>query len=127
MATRRTASLAANRRRRRIAQDLVAYKDLIANPEDLGSLTSGSESGELFLPANARLAVSLDDVTAAGDIVVAGRSIVGGVAGRLFSLGYFERGPITVTRGGQARGGELTLHVLDEWGHARAIATATFA
>jgi hypothetical protein len=56
------------RRRRRIAQDLSAFASLIATPANLGAVAADADSGTaVTLPANARLAISLDDVTVAFD------------------------------------------------------------
>lgn len=120
-----------NRQRRRAAQDLSAYKALVASPADLGSAAAEAALDGFTLLANAEVAVSIDAATDPGDITVAvddrSLGIAGGGAGQLFRLGWLERGKeLTINRGVSGPAGTVELHVLDEWGRKRTVASGTF-
>ncbi len=103
-------------KRRKVAQDVKAYRFLAATP---GDATVG-----ITLPANALIGVSSDTATNQGDIVVSFSAdqitIPGGPAGKVFELIYGERGELVKV---VSSTGNATLHVLDQWHRPTAIAT----
>lgn len=104
-----------NWERRKLSQDLKAYRFLVATP---GDATAGVQ-----LPANGQMAVSSTSATIEGDIVVdvGGElvTIAGGPAGYVFRLAFGERSEhVRVT----VHPGQATLYVLDEWKRAFEIA-----
>lgn len=118
--------------RRKAAQALKAYSALISSPSNLGSVAADASLNDLVLPASARLAVSLDKNTSAGDITVTvnGRAIgvKGGASGTRFLLGFQEKGrKLSIKRGASALAGALSVYVIDDWGHAKKIAGGTFS
>ena len=134
MATPLIASVRYNaRRRRRIAQNLSAYAVLIETPEDLGNVAANADSATSFvLPADGRLAVSLDDVTVASDISLKDNDSGqvfggGGVADFVQKLSVLRRGrEIVVHRSLACPSGDCSIYILDEWQNPFLIATATF-
>lgn len=117
-------------KRRRVAKDITSYKQLAASPTDLGTAAAGASLTALPLPANARLALSVDTATTTGDITVTigdhTINIRGGDAGALQPLGFHERGQEVVVNNVSATGA-LTLYVLDDWSRPTAIATGTLS
>jgi len=120
------------RRRRRIAQDISAYSGLVATPTNLGAVAANADSGvSVTLPANARLAIALDDVTVASDLSIKdGVNQVfgaGGAADFVQKLDTTQRGrEVVVHRSLTCPSGTCSLYVLDAWSRPLLIATATF-
>jgi len=133
MATPLTASAQYNaRRRRRIAQNVSAYAEFVATPEDLGNVAANADSATaITLPADGRLAVALDDVTDPADISLkdgVGETFGnGGVADYVQRLSVFPRGrEVVVHRATGCPAGTCSIYLLDEWQRPLLIATATF-
>lgn len=123
------------RERRRAAQDLKEFDALRDSPQNLGTVAAGGDSASsVTLPANARLAVSLDDVTDENDLSLKNNDDPqdqvfggGGPADFVQKLSRFrEAQEITVHRDTDCPSGSFTMYVLDEWERPFAIATATF-
>lgn len=120
-------------RRRRAAQDFKAYEGLIDTPTNLGVVAAGADSAvSITLPANARLAISLDDITVAKDLSI--KDTVnqvyggGGVADFVQRLDVTPRGrEVVVHRSLTCPSGDCKLYILDFWRRPYVIATATFS
>jgi hypothetical protein len=121
------------RRRTKLARDINMFSSLVNSPFDLGSASAGNALGNTFnLPGTARLGVSIDAVTAAGDITVSvgGRvfGIAGGAADRVFRLDVGIRGrEVELSRGVGAPAGNVKLYVLDEWQRPYVVAEGVFS
>jgi hypothetical protein len=98
----------------------------------LGNVAANADSGtSITIPADGRLAVSLDDVTVAGDIslddTVVQTSGGGGVADFVQRLAIVPKGrEVVVHRDTGCPAGACSIYVLDEWQRPHLIATATF-
>ena len=119
------------RRRRRIAQNISAYKSLIASPASLGSVAANGDSSAVTLPADGRLAVSLDTSTSASDISINDGVDQtygsGGAADFVQRLDSTPKGrQVVIHRAAGCPAGACSLYVLDEWQRPQLIATATF-
>lgn len=120
------------RRRRRIAQDIHSYASLIATPADLGVVAVSSDSAVFVtLPANGRLAISLDDVTVEGDLSIKdGVDQVYGPGGAADFVQRLDQTPrareVVVHRSAVCPSGVCSLYVVDSWQRPLLIATATF-
>jgi len=131
IAQRRLELVNRNRIRRKVAQDLTAFRPLIDTPAPLGSTGAPGNLSAFTWPANGELAVRLNAPTETGDITVLINDRVvtapAGDAGRTLRLGYVERArSITVQRGATAPAGAVEVLVLDEWRQPFVVATGTF-
>ena len=123
-----SAALRNSRKRRKVAQNLLYFKALIASPTDVGTDTLDP----LTWPAGARLAVSYDTAFATGHVFyeINGRvfNVEGALGDEVVKLEYVELGEvIQFTNDAGIPAGALTVYVLNEWqDQPRAVATGEF-
>jgi hypothetical protein len=125
------AIVASTKKRRKAAQEHKSFAALRAAPAALGSAAAGGSLQAFKLPANARLALSVNAPTVTGQVTAAinGHTlgIMGGKAGAVQPLGLWERGQeLVIKRAAGGPAGTVTLYVLDDWSRPSPIATGTF-
>ena len=125
-------SIYRSKERRGRAQEVSAFKALVATPASLGSCGVGASLTAFRLPANATLGISLNAITTNAHISTTcsnGKTLAsqGGASGLFQKLGWYERSrTITINRLSGCPAGTLTLYVLDEWNRRKVIATGVF-